>query len=440
MKKKSKLSLLLSLIMLLALFIFSGCALGTSKEEILKENNLQPIVTYYINGYSKNANEIATFRPFGKSEIDVYYSVGTTPYEIKDTGKVKVSFENHVFLGWFEVKCNEQGKPIVAQEITDENGNVFVLYETEDTPADFEEPLKENEHRHYAAKWDSGSKVNVKLVLSGADDGEQISLKKEEIPNSAEFDPVKDKDTVIVGDTLFSYSYTKGTITQITDYDIIKDYTFFGYYTDAECTTEVNFPLKQTEEDIDIYAKFIKGNWTFVSDKSGVSAIFSNAGSSSKKFYLVNNIDCKGLTVSALTEFACEVQGNGYTLKNLTVNKARDKAVYSVFGQIKETAVIKNLIFENLTFTCRFSQASDDKSYYFVFTALHENAKIENVTFIGGAIKAYNLGRDDIPLSNLMEKTNYLFGGYDTDNAYKISSENKGFIVEQEPTVETGLL
>lgn len=438
MKRKSKISLLISLIALASLFVLTGCKLGTSKEEIQDKYNLTAQVTYYVNG------EKATFEPIAATERDIYYPTGQIPYDIPAS---KISYKDHIFDGWYEVEC-KNGKPVVLEPCIDDKGNVTHFTYKLTQKVDFDKkakPMEEGEHRYYAAKWLTKTKVKVKLVLDDKD--AKVAIDQQKLKGDF-FSPILDKTTVSHGDEIMSFSYdgATGTLPSFTAKLPVKDnaYTFIAYYEDEECTKPVVWPIQEQEEDVYIYAKYITGKWTIVNSTNSVTQLFDQIDSQSARFYLTCDIDCSSLgdSIQPVTKVACELQGNGFALKNLKVvrgNDAISQSKTSIFGEIASTAVWENVRFENLTFECKFSKASDMQTYYYLFNSLDKLAKITNVS-ISGSMLMYDEGRTDIPLLNLREpRVNFLFGGYETDEAYLTETNGQGFSFISPITLELGL-
>ncbi|MBQ8429774.1 MAG: hypothetical protein IJX30_06755 [Clostridia bacterium] len=430
MKRKSRISLLLSLMALASLFIFTGCKLGVTKQEILDRYDLSSCITYYVNA------DKATFEPIAATERNIYYKTGQTPYVIPES---KISYENHIFDGWYEIQCDGNGAPIPVETFKDKDGNVTHSSYTLTQEADFS-PMEEGEHRYYAAKWLTRTRVRVQLVLD--DENAKVVIDKEKVSGDF-FAPIQDKEEVAHGDEIMTFSYdgSSGTLPSFTAKLPVKDnsHTFVAYYADEACTTPVAWPIKEQEEDVYIYAKYITGKWTVINSTSGVTQLFNQIGSAKARFYLACDVDCSILAggISAATKVACEIQGNGFALKNLTVTRNNGDGEVnktSIFGQITETAVLNNIRFENLTFECKFNQKPDMQNYYYLFNSLDKAAKIENVT-ISGSMLMYN--HDGVLLTNVKEGKNFIFGGYETDQAYLTETNGKGFSFTQTLVVET---
>ena len=64
------------------------------------------------------------------------------------------------------------------------------------------------------------------------------------------------------------------------------DHTFFGFYYDEEYTQPVTFPYTYTEENPDVYARFLEGEWLLVSSPAEFAKIRYNTN-----VWLMNDID-----------------------------------------------------------------------------------------------------------------------------------------------------
>jgi hypothetical protein len=87
--------------------------------------------------------------------------------------------------------------------------------------------------------------------------------------------------------------------------------------------------------------------------KNDVKTLFSSkAENSETKFYLSNSIDAENVTVYPRAKFAATLEGNGYTISNLTLQSTLSQtSVSALFGNIQETATIKDITFADLTVT-----------------------------------------------------------------------------------------
>ena len=176
-----------------------------------------------------------------------------------------------------------------------------------------------------------------------------------------------------------------------------------------------------------IYAKYIKGDWEMVRDSSGVRRMLN--GLSSGNWYICNmseskTIDCSSLKLNALRrdEVRARVEGNGYTLKNLSytiVNTAiQQDGRYSLFGTFGAKSVMRNITFENLSVSVTTAK---EASFYLLAAGAADGAVLENVTFknvqlsVTTAANIVNIGKEGEEYNT----QNWLLGGVGgTDEAF----------------------
>ena len=213
------------------------------------------------------------------------------------------------------------------------------------------------------------------------------------------------------------------------DYNILqfKDYgyTFVEYYLDKECTKIVEFPLKKQEDgDQVIYAKCIAGDWTIIRNADEVDDIFGY-NSSRYRYWLTRDLDCTDVSAVAPSSYAAEIQGNGFTLSNLTINSTSG-GTRSIFGNIAATAKIENLTIKNVTLSA--TKVLNKINAYFVFTSIDVGATITNVSIQGQFIitKPESISVENFGANN--DYSSCLFGGFNKDADY-----NGGFTVEGDP-------
>ncbi len=430
MKNKLKSKLIVLMVCLASLFVLGGCSLGESMDEILSIRNLTAQVTYYSNG--------GTFD--GDPNVkEMYYKSGSKALNISEknqttNGTAQINRTNYEFGGWYYAVLDENGEPVVDHK--DEKGNLFyVLGE----PVDFSVPLKEGDHWILVAKWKA--KVGVEIRLSHMDDKEAVltEMLPADSPEGAKpntykhgqpmgsvipFDDMTNQVTIDDGDAPIELANT--------------DYTFIDYYADEACTTRVDWPLAWQdgqETNTVVYAKYVKGNYTVLRSSMDVSTMFYDT-SAGKKYWLVKDIDATGITVSPIENFACEIQGNGHTIKNLKVKKTGLKAgsTTSLFGNVQDTAIIKNLSLEGIGMWYKpqgISEGSISLKVYFAFSKLSEKAVVEGVKLSGEII----IGKgDEHKIENMSENNfnSFLYGGFSSDAEYLTKTEEKGFNVSMD--------
>ncbi len=368
MKKKVKSKLIVLLAGLASAFLLGGCAIGESMEEILENRDLTARVTYYSNG--------GAFE--GIPDVkEMYYKTGSVPLDIGSknvaitSGNAEIARNNYDFDGWYyAVDEDKDGKP----DFEDKESGTYKLGER----VDFTKPLQEGDHLYFIAGWLARVKVNVVLVC---DDGETILGTKGGNSAAASFkngDVIEERPY----DTSNQVGYELPTFT-------VKDstHTFTSYYIDKECTTPVTWPIvreDRQEADVNVYAKYIEGNWTVLRSPSDVQTMFSGMVTGSR-YWLEKNLDMTGLSVAPRNYFQGELQGNGYTISNLKVVKGGIGYTtdVSLFGNIRSTGIIENVSFTNLDLQYTTNGSGDIGNLYFAFTKMETGARVRNVNLAG---------------------------------------------------------
>ncbi len=410
MKKRGKAKLIALLLGLMALFTLAGCQLGVTIDQIISGNNLTAQVTYYANGGQFDG---------GGNIKEMYYKAESRIFNIKETsvtvnGTAEVKRGNHSLLGWYEVELNQDGSP----KFEDEENLIPVL---SDTPVDFAKKIQEGDHWYVGAKWQAKVNLVIQLVC---DEGVEIQEK-------GVASPYKN------GDKLRTFSYDAGT-NAVQAFPEIQDeqggQVFVEYYNEPECITPVDFPVKQLdgqETDRILYAKYIDSSWTVVRSADEFATMWKNP-TADKKYWIARDIDLRFTSLAPMENFACEVQGNHYTVHNLKVTKKdlTNTSSVALFGNIAASGVMKNLTFENAKaeYTLHVT-ANLSTKIYFVFTSLAEGADIENVNFTGTQSSL----RITKQLNQLFKQDSIdtaacLYGGFANDAEYTSAHEN-GFKV-----------
>lgn len=165
----------------------------------------------------------------------------------------------------------------------------------------------------------------------------------------------------------FTVCYVDGTETQklgsysVSEGAVFEDYRKFaekrdgftptGYFTDAACTTPWDFktvhPGGETDTDVCVYVNYIPGEWILVDSYTKlVNAIGKG------NVYLTADIDCGGQAFSVGDTFRGTFEGNGFKIKNFTVNKFGGALMpsCSIFQTLGSGAKVQNVTFEDVTF------------------------------------------------------------------------------------------
>ncbi len=249
------------------------------------------------------------------------------------------------------------------------------------------------------------------------------------------------------GNWLFFSDFDPTNSVQLQRLNSISPRTFVGLYTDPDCTEESRiqlnnigaanqyngddyyaaYPELDPEKDhIKLYTKWEEGNCFSITTASQFSQIvkelYSKAAADSTnpdmledvKFYILNDLDFKKTTnaVNGVTtdpwRFSDPVSSFGNTFdlstfegfniyiegvkddagnlpcfKNINVSLGTDISYGGIFKALGENAVIKNIIFQDITFTVPVSTTStvNVPSYGFLAGKIADEAIIEGVSF-----------------------------------------------------------
>ena len=367
MRKRRNIIIAVLAVLCAGCFLLCGCELGPTAEKIRRANNLTAQVTYYGNGGKIN----------NLTEKTLEFSAGALAPDLGETalisGSIQVTREDFALVGWYYAEVDAFGNPVFLDE-----EKTLLRTSESDVKVDFSVPLSENEHRYIYAKWDYLQKLEIRFV---SDD--KSSLNAEDI-------------TYNVGDVIAEQSFgTTGRISRPSS-DPLSGVAneFFTcakeYYYDEDCTQVVSWPVvrdESVEGNIAVYLRYIPGaNWKLIKTKSDF--LGANFGIPSNKYYLFNDVDFEGGSFKQTAVFSCVFAGNGFTVKNGVCTVSENSAsawsnkTVSVFGDIKETAQITDVNFENITFNVATGKVDTPKVYLFA-TALSENAQFSGVTFTG---------------------------------------------------------
>lgn len=199
---------------------------------------------------------------------------------------------------------------------------------------------------------------------------------------------------------------------------------FDGWYNEAY-NTEYYKGFTITES-ITVYAKWVES--IPVSNAAELIAISSDP---SKSYHLVQDIDMQGVSFNCLGEFLGMLNGNGYTISNLTIG---GNAFIST-----NAGTIKNLNFVNVNNT--FSSSIDGSQCAII--AQMNTGKIINVSILSGAISfnktinsASDDGWNDLHVGGVVAAN---FGSIISCNSYVNISGNTGVVSKMSAAYIGGL-
>lgn len=402
MIKKYKLILITLLSLIASVCLFTGCHLNENKtfDEFVTEHDLKANIVYILNdGSFKNKSKI----------FNMYYPAGAKPYEITlevpadgSIGNAQIDKRNgYTFDGWYLAETSG-GVPVYEDgTVYDREAGLDSSKSVKSTSEkfDFSAELSENDEIYLVARWTTDARLNVKLITEGYDvlkSGDD-EYRTGDIINSY---PIPDNGVGNVGDMVFE----------------AEGYTFVSYYTDETGATRFNsWPVMtpENEEDVTIYAKFIEGTWTVVENTSGIAKLFGSGGTT-RNYYFIEDVDCADLNAQRpLALFSGTIKGNGHVIKNLKLNVSSALSTggnASMFGNIRESAVIEDITIENLTTTCSV-RSNADVDVFFMCKSVADGATIKNVSFGGQLSITLN---PNAMMANTTEQ-HWIFGGVASD-------------------------
>lgn len=381
--------------------IAAGCSIGVpTQQENADRMGMTASVTYYANGGEFSDNKICY--------KTMYFVPGTPIFDINTDrppieGKpLSISRENYTFGGWVKAELDANGLPILLEMVMDEKSQDYIITDTvlpykENGTADIldtdgkqkgEQPktftakipdnmefafengrpmLEDKEHLFLVAYWLPDVKLDYVLVLDDEDPEATVTFKvqnvddpeTEDVDESETYSDVEFKTGDVIARKDFGLTgrvTLNGTTEPATP---VSDHSYIYLYWDEECTKPVNsengYTVDRPDDGVNakIYAKYLPGKWTPVSTYQNVARMFTTLGDNN--YYIVDNIDCTASSLSlGARAFSGIIEGNGYTLSNLTFTNSQNLdngAKVSIFGEIAESAVIRDLTIENVKAT-----------------------------------------------------------------------------------------
>ena len=203
---------------------------------------------------------------------------------------------------------------------------------------------------------------------------------------------------------------------------VVEGYVFAGWFFDKEYTSRYffDYPLNQNTT---LYAKFYDtklGEYIVISNVDQLMAI---KDAPEAKYLLARDINCNGETLTPITEFLGEIEGNGYRIFNFSINEDTADAAF-----IRTNAgVIKNLTFDDFTYDVLISSAGE-KHYGIVCGT--NNGTLENCHTSDGVIRvdisSYNVS-STMHLGGLAGHNNGTINNCSNSAMINVSSSSSGY-------------
>lgn len=373
----------------------AGCAVGPDTYlEYLDKRGATAQVIYNANGGSFET-ESPVKNLFYKPDSPIL-NIGE-----EKAGDIKMKYSGYVFSGWYYPELDAEGNLIYEDE-----AKTIVKLGEEFT---FPYKIKDKETLRLYARWVLDKVVEIRLVSD-----EDVTVV--ETLENENGEPTEVRKTVKNGELLATRSFGLDSEIYIEDETPVTadGSTFVNYYENASCTIplegEVTKPSDEDEGNVVIYAKFIKGDWQIVKNKSNVRDMFANPGR--KSFYILNDIDCSGETLSLISATNCTIEGNGKRLYNLSFTRsAQSGDSFAIFGRIGASAKITGLTLAGITVGYSAKNGALVEGLYLICTELNEGATIDGLKISGAQMNVNDANR----LATVLNITN-ANGGYFNDN------------------------
>ena len=379
-------SVLITLMLLATVLFVTACSSEENPYEVNNAAGYNVTIRYDANGGMFTTNT---------SVIDDSYNI--SGMATNGAGKVELALispdnENrgtteaftatkagHFLAGWYTDRT-ESG--------TDSNGNPIYTYSGR---WDFENDLLEvDPNGTYSADTPVKTLYAVWVPLFEINFYDMVSG---ELLNTYTYNPMEVTEVLAP-----NWSEKTGTMEMNRFPEAPDGFTFQAAYYDAQGTKAVGsvvehvgkLDLATATADVttmDLYLTWMEGEWFHIYT---AEQLRKNADANG------NYVICADLDFAderwpsdfAFNTFTGTINGNGYTISNVTVSQTSKNAENGgLFGVIGEGAVIENVTFENITYEL-YTQVSKGTPAYGLFAGKVESgAAVKDVVFTGGTIK-----------------------------------------------------
>jgi hypothetical protein len=175
------------------------------------------------------------------------------------------------------------------------------------------------------------------------------------------------------------------------DFPAIEGKTFVSAYLDEAQTKPVSGVVSgdidyehgvSATEKITLYAEFAEGEWYRITSAKQFAAT-----KLSGCYYIEADLDFTGVNWSAALAggaFTGKIYGNGHKFSNVSFIQAdNSKTNGGLFGSIASGAVVKDIAFENISYTLGAGSRMQSPVFGLLCGTLSEDAVLENVTVSG---------------------------------------------------------
>lgn len=374
--KLRKRTILTVCMLLAAIFLISGCAGEKNPYEVNDADNFNVSIKFDANGglFTTNTDvivdsfDISMLQPNTDGRVEIALLSPDDAQRGKDGFK---AYKNGCFLaGWY------------AQRVatTDDQGNTVYTYSKK---WDFAEDTV----KVHATGTYSSSKPVMTLYAAWVPlfEVELYDLNTGNYVDSITLNPMDSNEI-----QLPVWNEKTGSI-DMNDLPQRDGYTFVEAYFDSEGSVPVSGETLQHSGKMDfeygtavgstmkLYINYLEGEWFQIY----TAEQFVKNAKPNGNYVIHEDLDFDGLiwpTVLAQGSFGGTIQGNGHTFKNISAAQTNNsKPNAGLFGQLKETAQIADLTFDNVKFTIQKGSRVSGASFGLFAGQAHSDAAITNV-------------------------------------------------------------
>lgn len=382
MKCKFKM-FLTACLLLLTLFVFSGCLGETTPYEANDKENYTVSVKYDANGGLFTTNTSVIVDSFNLQEMklngsgEAQAALLSPDNELRGKDAYTATKNGYFLAGWYAQR----------HESTDEQGNTTYTYSDK---WDFEKDVLSVDAN---AKYSSSDPV---LTLYAAwvpqFEIEFYSLSTGEPCGSLSFDPALMTEIKVP-----VWDQETGAL-EMYEFPELDGFTFNGAYYDAEGNQAVDQTVTHpgvvnyengTAENasMKLYVDWMEGNWFHIY----TAEQFVKNASLNGCYVLHDDLDFSDEiwpTVLMYGNFGGTIQGNGHVIKNVELMQTNNSKVNAgVFGNLTDDAVLSDVTFENITFTIKSGTRVVGASFGLFAGTISNGVEISNVSLVNSVLQ-----------------------------------------------------
>ena len=367
----------------MVLALFAGCSAEQTPYEINDADNYTVSVKYDANGGTFTTNTSVMFSSYnisgmktnadGNAEIPLL-----APEDSRRGNDAFTAYNSGYFLaGWYSERT----------ETLDEQGNPVYVYSGR---WDFENGLLEvDPTRTYSS---AEPVMTLYAAWVPLFEIEFYDLHSGEYLSSYTFDPAAE------GELLVPAWDTESGCIEMYDFPTRSGYTFSAAYYDPEGTQAVKAVVDHPgavdysngvgkDTSMKLYVDYMEGEWYHIYN---VEQFLDNA-SVSGSYVLHEDLDFAGQiwpTALMYGNFSGTIEGNGHTIRNVELAQTNNSKVNSgLFGYLTETARLRDVTFENVTFTIKAGTRVAGASYGLLAGTISSGASLEEVRILGSTLQ-----------------------------------------------------